>query len=460
MFRILAWGRALGRNGALLGLERSTQTPPRLRRLFRLARLGVRVPPTPAYARAFEALGPAGIKLGQILSTRPELVGEEAARDLERLQDSLPPAPWAEVEPLLEKALGGTWATHFSSFNREAIGAASMAQVYRATTHDGHDVAVKVLRPRVAQVFARDIALFEWIAAKLEARGGEFARLRPTAVIAMFKLWVSRELDLRMEAASASELKEKMAGEAGYHVPRVYWEHTEREVLTLDWVQGIKLNDVAGLEAAGVDRRALAYNLARNFLYQAVVLGYFHADLHPGNVFATPEGGIAVVDFGIMGRLDTKGRLWLAEILYGLITGDYLRVAQIHFDAEYVPAHHNVEDMATALRMVGEPVRGKPVKELNISKLLEGLFATTRAFDMQVQPHLLLLQKSMGMLIGVAYALDPELNLNEIFLPLVREWLRDELGPEAKLAALFHQGLRILKQLPNVLETMMKARGD
>jgi ubiquinone biosynthesis protein len=284
--------------------------------------------------------------------------------------------------------------------------------------------------------------------------GGELERLRPRLVVAHFKQWTARELDLQREAASASELRENMTAEPGYYIPEIDWRRTARRVLTLEWLDGIKLNDREALIAAGHDCNALAATLVRAFLRQAVVDGFFHADLHHGNLFALSDGRIAAIDFGIMGRIDRRARVWLAEILYGLITGDYRRVAEIHFEAQYVPPHHSVEEFATALRAAGEPMRGLPVKQISVGRMLESLFSITRDFDMPTQPHLLLLQKTMVMNEGVAAALDPDINMWETAEPFISEWIRSDLGPEAYYADRIIDVVRALKKIPELIHRL------
>ena len=451
VWRLLKWGRTLARHGALRGIERDPLTPPRVRRLVKLARFGARVPKHPAYADAFEAIGPAAIKLGQALATRPDLVGEKAAADLFRLQDALPPAPFPAIRNEIEQGLGKSIEELFSSFDEVAIGAASIAQVHRAVTSEGRQVAVKVLRPGVEEEFAKAIETYEWAAAQAELMDGEIARLRPRLVIATFRQWTARELDLRREAASASELAENMAAIPGFVVPAIDWSRSSRRVMTMEWVEGVKLADRAALAEAGHDGRQLAALLVQAFLRQAIADGFFHADLHQGNLFALPDGRIGAIDFGIMGRIDRRARMWLAEILHGLITGNYRRVAEIHFEAGYVPPHHNIGEFTTALRAVGEPIRGLPVKDISIGHMLDGLFAITRDFDMQTQPHLLLLQKTMVMVEGVATSLDPDLNMWETAGPFVQEWLRSELGPEAWLADRMLADVKTLAGLPDLI---------
>ena len=451
VWRLLRWGRTLARHGALRGIERDPLTPPPVRRLVRLARFGARIPTQPAYADAFEALGPAAIKLGQALATRPDLVGEPAAKELFRLQDSVPPVAFPAIRAAVEQSLGRPLEAIFSSFEEVPVGAASIAQVHRAVTTEGRTVAVKVLRPGIEEEFAKAIETYEWAAAHAETMGGEITRLRPRLVIATFRQWTARELDLRREAASASELAENMAAVPGFVVPTIDWNRTARRVMTMEWIDGIKLADRAALIAAGHDGKILGALLVQAFLRQAIADGFFHADLHQGNLFALPDGRIAAIDFGIMGRIDRRARVWLAEILHGLITGNYKRVAEIHFEAGYVPPHHNVGEFTTALRAVGEPIRGLAAKDISIGQMLDGLFGITRDFDMPTQPHLLLLQKTMVMVEGVATALDPDINMWDTSGPFVREWLRRELGPEAWVADRLIKDFRTLSRLPELV---------
>ncbi|WP_428969949.1 2-polyprenylphenol 6-hydroxylase [Sphingomonas sp. Xoc002] len=451
LWRLLKWGRTLARHGALKGIERDPNTPAPVRRLARIARFGARVPAKPAYADAFQAIGPAAIKLGQTLATRPDLVGDDAAHDLLRLQDQLPPVPFATICAAMEASMGRPPSHFFSSIEEVPVGAASIAQVHRAVTNDGRTVAVKVLRPGVEEDFARAIDTYQWAAAQVEGMSGEAARLRPRLTVENFRRWTLRELNFRREAASASELAEAMTAEPDFMVPQIDWARSTAKVLTVEWIDGIKLSNRQALVEAGYDLPHLAQTLVRAFLRQAIAEGFFHADMHQGNLFALPGNKIAAIDFGIMGRIDRRARVWLAEILYGLITGNYKRVAEIHFEAGYVPAHHNVAEFATALRAVGEPMRGLPVKDMSIGMMLDGLFSITRDFDMVTQPHLLLLQKTMVMVEGVATSLDPDINLWDSAAPFVREWIRTELGPEAKIADRLIEDVQTLARLPELV---------
>jgi ubiquinone biosynthesis protein len=451
ILRLLQWGRTLARHGALRGIENDPNTPLQVKRLARIARFGTTQPRVPDYAAAFREIGPAAIKLGQSLATRPDLVGEEAARNLLSLQDSLPPVPYAEIEAEIARSFERPVTDIFVEIDPVPVGSASIAQVHRAVTTQGREVAIKVLRPGIRERLARDIATYEWAAAHLEALGGEAQRLRPRLTIANFKRWTNSEVDLRREAASASELAEGMGGFEGYCIPSIDWDRTNGRVMTIEWIDGIKISDVAALKAAGHDLPALARRLVLAFLTQAISAGFFHADMHQGNLFVRPDGTIVAIDFGIMGRIDRRARQWLAEILYGLTTGNYRRVAEIHFEAQYVPSYHSVEEFATALRAVGEPMRGKPVSELSVGQMLDGLFAITRDFDMQTQPHLLLLQKTMVMVEGIATQLHPEINMWDVSAPYVRSWIRDELGPEAALADRIRTDFETLLRVPELI---------
>ncbi len=458
IFRLLKWGLQLARHGALRGIEGDANTPAQVKRLARLARVSARViwpfyvpPRTPDYAAAFQEIGPAAIKLGQSLATRPDLVGEVAAHNLLSLQDDLPPVRFAEIEAEIVRSFEAPVTSLYDSIDPVPVGSASIAQVHRAVTSEGRAVAIKVLRPGIRDKLARDISTYEWAAAHLEALGGEAARLRPRLTIANFKRWTNRELDLRREAASASELADAMRGFEGYCVPSIDWDRTNGRVMTLEWIDGIKISERDALVAAGHDLPLLARRLVNAFLQQAISAGFFHADMHQGNLFVRADGTIVAIDFGIMGRIDRRARQWLAEILFGLITGNYRRVAEIHFEAQYVPSYHSVDEFATALRAVGEPMRGKPVSELSVGAMLDGLFAITRDFDMQTQPHLLLLQKTMVMVEGLATSLDPAINMWDVSAPFVREWIRDELGPEAALADRIRTDVATLLRLPDLV---------
>lgn len=455
-WRLTRDARRLARHGCLRPFESHPEVPALARFAARVMRFGANAPLVPDFAGGLKACGPAAVKLGQALATRPDLVGIAAARDLRHLQDDLPPAPWEQIEAELDSALPGGWRAHLSHIEKMPAGAASIAQVHRATTHDGRPLAIKVLRPGVEAAFADALNSYAWAAAHVERIGGDFARLKPRIVIETFRQWTLAELDLRREAGNASELAEAVRAEPGIAVPQVHWDLTTRRTLALGWIDGIKLTDIAAIEASGADRRLLASTLVRGFLAQAIGGGFFHADLHQGNILLAPDGRLTLIDFGIMGRLDRRARVYLAEILYGLIIGDYRRVADIHFEAGYVPAHHDAGAFATALRAVGEPIRGRDTRDISVANLLDGLFAITRSFDMSVQPHLLLLQKTMVMVEGVALNLDPHVNMWDVAGPYVKSWIRDELGPEARAADALGANLRLLWKLPALARRIVR----
>jgi ubiquinone biosynthesis protein len=382
-------------------------------------------------------------------------VGRPLAEGLATLQDRLPPFAFEKAKAIIEEELGGTLADHFSSFEESAVAAASIAQVHRAVTRDGRQVAVKVLRPDIEVRFTRDLRLFEWLAELAERHVREARRLRLIQIVAKVRETSLREMDLRLEAAAAAELAENMTGEGGYRLPKLEWELTARRVMTLEWVSGIRLSDSAALTAAGHDLPALGARVVQVFLMQALRDGFFHADLHQGNLIVEPCGTIAAIDFGIMGRLSKKERRFLAEILYGFIRRDYRRVAQIHFDAGYVPRSENIEEFAQAMRAIADPIMDLPVEEISAGQLLAQLFATTERFSMQTQPQLLLLQRTMVMAEGLALHLNPKANMWNISEPVIEAWIRANLSPEARLAEAITALPRLLERLPHRLETWL-----
>ncbi|MBI1179040.1 MAG: 2-polyprenylphenol 6-hydroxylase [Alphaproteobacteria bacterium] len=461
LFRI---ARTLARHDAMFPLELLAM-PPAMRASLKLLTVFNRrhdnegVPPGERLARALESLGPTFIKLGQALATRPDIVSGDVAESLTRLQDRLPPFPGSEARAIIAEELGRPVEALFSSFDDEAVAAASIAQVHRAVTADGVPVAVKVLRPGVRQAFRRDLATFFWFARVAESRVPLSRRLRPVRVAETFAETIALEMDLRYEAAAASELRENMAGEAGFRVPRVLWPTTAERVLTTEWIDGIPIGDRQALLAAGVDMRALSTVLVRVFLLQVMRDGFFHADLHQGNLFVDADGSLVAVDFGIMGRLDRKSRRYLAEILRGFHSGDYRRIAEVHFEAGYVPRGKNINTFAQALRAIGEPIAGRPVRDISFGRLLAQLFQVTATFDMRTQPQLLLLQKTMVMAEGLAMHIDPEINMWDVSPPVVQSWLADNMGPEAYLREGAEAALSLLRYAPLMAEEFDRRLG-
>ncbi|MBN8999697.1 MAG: 2-polyprenylphenol 6-hydroxylase, partial [Rhizobiales bacterium] len=404
-------------------------------------------------------LGPSYVKLGQFLATRPDFVGQQVAEALGRLRDEIEPFGEAAARQVIERDLGAPVDSIFSSFS-PPIAAASIAKVHRAELAgaDGavRPVAVKVLRPGVRGRFARDLGTFYAGARLVERLDPAMRRLRPVAVVDTIARSISMEMDLRLEAAALSEMAERTRGDSGFRVPEVDWQHTSRDVLTLEWIDGIKLSDPAAIEAAGHDRRRIARQLMQAFLRHAVRDGFFHADMHQGNLFVDAAGDVVAVDFGIMGRLGQAERRFLAEILYGFIRRDYLRIAEVHIEAGYVPPHHSPADFAQALRAIGEPIHGQPARDISMAKLLTLLFEVTGLFDMQTRPELILLQKTMVVVEGVARSLDPDFDMWTVSEPVVGEWMQRNLGPAGKLAEAA-AGLgdlgRAAAGLPAMLET-------
>ncbi len=383
---------------------------------------------------ALEKLGPAYIKLGQMLATRPDIVGPQMALALEHLQDRLPPFPESAARAEIARAFGKPVEALFSSFGA-AMAAASIAQVHRAQTSDNPPVrvAVKILRPGIRDQFARDLQALAYFARAAEAWSAEARRLRLTAIVATLADSVALELDLRMEAAAAGELYESTRGEAEFRVPHIDWTRTSASVLTSEWIDGIPLRDTAAIAAAGRDPKQVAVLVMRSFLTQALRDGYFHADMHPGNLFIDAQGRLAAVDFGIMGRLDAGMRRFMAGTLAGFLQRDYRKVAELHYEFAFVPPHHPIETFAQAMRAVGEPIFGKSAREVSIARLLGQLFETTRRFDMQAQPQLVLLQKTMVVVEGVCRGLDPDFDIWEAARPVAERWVADNMGPEAAL---------------------------
>ena len=377
---------------------------------------------------ALERLGPSWVKLGQFLATRPDIIGTDVALDLEGLQDRMDPFPMAEARRRIEATLFQPIEEMFTQIG-PPVAAASVAQVHRARTTDGRDVAIKVVRPGVRRRFARDIRTFYAGARILHDNVPFIRRLRPLDVVRVLDESHRVEMDLRLEAAALSELAENSREDEGFRVPAVDWDRSGRDALTMEWVDGIKMTDIPAIRAAGHDMGRLAYNLNQNFLKHAMRDGFFHADMHPGNLFVDASGTIVAVDLGIAGRIGRKERRFLAEILFGFIRRDYRRVAEVHFEAGYVPPTQDVEAFAQAIRAVGEPIHGQTADEVSMARVLTLLFEITDLFQMQTQPQLILLQKTMVVVEGVARKLDPHFDMWTSAEPVVRAWVVRNLGP-------------------------------
>ncbi|MFC3071675.1 2-polyprenylphenol 6-hydroxylase [Shinella pollutisoli] len=406
-------------------------------------------------ARAIERLGPSYVKMGQFLATRPDVVGAEIAVDLSALQDRMATFPRESAVAIVEASLGRPLDDLYAEFG-EPIAAASIAQVHPATVRDAtteRRVAVKVIRPGVRQRFAHDLEAMYAAARLQETFLPDTRRLKPVEVTRTLEQTTKVEMDLRLEAAALSELGENTRDDPGFRVPKVDWERTGRDVVTMEWIDGIKMSNIEGLRAAGHDLDRLADTLIQSFLRHTLRDGFFHADMHQGNLFVDPEGVIVAVDMGIVGRLGKKERRFLAEILYGFITRDYQRVADVHFEAGYVPARHNTASFAQAIRAIGEPIHGQPAETISMAKLLTLLFEVTELFDMETRTELVMLQKTMVVVEGVARTLNPRFNMWKAAEPVVGGWIRDNLGPKRLLTDLrdgAHAALRLAEAAPEI----------
>jgi len=415
--------------------------------LFRPYRLLLRLAPWRLFVRrdlprgrrlreALEELGPIAVKFGQMLSTRPDLLPEDIAEELARLQDRVPPFPGEQAARLIEQALGGKLETWFSEFNREPVASASVAQVHIGRLHDGTEVAVKVLRPDIVPVIERDLELLYLLARLAMRYVPDARRLRPVEVVDEFNKTIHDELDFRVESANASRLRANFEGSNLLYVPRVYWDLTRRTVMVLERIHGIPVGNVEALKAAGIDMRKLAHNGVEIFFTQAFRDGFFHADMHPGNIFVSPEGQYRAVDFGIMGTLGEKDKRYLAENFLAFFNRDYHAVADAHLRAGWVPPGTRVEEFEAAIRTVCEPVFARPIKDISFGRFLLHLFQTARRFNMEIQPQLVLLQKTLFNIEGLGRRLYPDLDLWETAKPYLERWMREHMGPRAFLRTL------------------------
>jgi ubiquinone biosynthesis protein len=421
-----------------------------------------RVPRGVRLRKALEELGPIFVKFGQIVSTRPDLLPEDIADELSKLQDRVPPFPGEQAVTIVEQAYGVPINEVFTDFDRAPIASASVAQVHFARLPDGSEVAVKVLRPGIERVVARDVAVLYTMAGLATRYSSDARRLRPAEVVDEFNKTLQDELDLRREAANASQLRANFLDSDMLYVPRIYWDQTRRAVMVMERISGIPISNVEALKAAGVDMRRLAHNGVKIFFTQAFRDGFFHADMHPGNIFVTVEGQYRAVDFGIMGSLGEQDKRYLAENFLAFFNRDYRAVAEAHIRAGWVPPGTRVDEFEAAIRAVCEPIFAKPIKDISFGRLLLHLFQTARRFDMEVQPQLVLLQKTLFNIEGLGRRLYPELDLWETAKPFLEEWTREHLGPRALLRALRKELPRwweIAPQFPRIAhEVLQRAR--
>ena len=461
IIRLIRTGATLERTGAMNVVLDAFDAGPLLRITFRalvwpFQWLGYKGDvTTPPAVRALTALGPAYIKFGQVLSTRPDVVGDELAVQLRVLQDKLPPFSMREAKETIQRELGSSVDQLFSSFS-EPVAAASLAQVHKAHLVDtGEAVAVKILRPGIERAFRKDIDAFYFAARAIEVLSPSSRRLRPMDVITHFEGVVIGELDLRLESSAASEFAANTETDPGFQVPKVRWHLSGRRVMTLDWAEGTNIGLNEALDSAGHDRRAVAARVLELFLNHALRDGYFHGDMHQGNLKVAANGDIIAYDFGIMGRIDEYTRRVYAEILFGFIRRDYQRVAEVHFEAGYVPADRDVDEFARALRAVGEPIFGMDASRISMARLLSYLFEVTERFGMETRTELILLQRTMVVVEGVARSLDPHMNIWQVSKPIVEDYIKQSIGPKALLRDLTKTA-RILArfgpQLPRLAE--------
>ncbi len=476
LLRFQRIARTLARHDALAPLEEMGVAPGLVWFARRFSRRQAEGRPGEKLARALVEMGPSFIKLGQALSTRADLVGEQIALDLAELQDHLPPFETALARSIIEEELGRPVEELFLSFDPEPVSAASIAQVHHATVapeeeeegegdgegeqarpREPRQVAVKILRPGIEKAFDRDLEFFYWAAEVIETTQPKLRRFRPVDAVRVFENTVRLEMDLRMEGAAASELAENFADDPTYNVPAIDWRRSSRRVLTMSRVSGIPMDDRDALKAAGHDLTEILTKAAGIFFNQVFRDGFFHGDQHPGNMWVDSEGNILAVDFGIMGRLDWRTRRHLADMLIATLEGDYHRLAAVYMEAGYLPQSRDLDVFAQALRSVCEPIAGRPLNEISFARLLAQLLRLTESFELPVQPQLLLLQKNMLMAEGVSRSLDPSLNIWTLAQPLIDAWMRENRGPEARLREGVEEVLHGLRQLPTLADNLERA---
>lgn len=451
----------LARHDALFGLEALNVSPfiTFTVRLFAQKKHS-ELRPGQRLTKAFEALGPTFMKLGQALSVRPDLVGEAISDDLAQLRDHIPPFDSKQAKAIIEEELGQPIDQLFEQFEDEPVAAASIAQVHFARTRQGEEVAVKILRPGIEEAFAQDLDLLFWLAGIAEHRLPQYRRLKPVETIKTFAETIYFELDLRYEAAAATELKENTSDDPDFYVPEVYWAYCSGKVLVTERIKGISLNDSAALARADVDYTKLVETAATAFFNQVFRDGFFHADLHPGNLFVMPDNSLAVVDFGIMGRIDRQTQLYLAEMLWAFLNEEYEKVAKIHIRAGYVPKHTSVKQFAQANRAIAKPILGKPLNEISIAKLLGQLFQVAETFQMETQPQLLLLQKTMMLAEGVGRLYQPNVNMWKMAEPMIASWAKHNLSPQAQLRDAAQEATESLRRLPILIRQTERLLND
>jgi ubiquinone biosynthesis protein len=458
--RVVATARCLARHNALFPLELLPVPAAMLWAAERVANHSAPGRPGERLARALQELGPAFIKLGQSLAVRGDLLGEAIARDLSELQDRLPSFPADKAKAVVEAQLERPLKQLFASFENEPVAAASISQVHFAVTPEGEEVAVKILRPGIEAAVERDLDFLLWLAEWAERLRPALRRYRPVDSVRMLALTTRREMDLRLEAAAAAEFRTNCAGDEGFKVPRVDWRRTAQRVVTFERVSGLHADEREVLVANGHDPDAILAQAAVVFFNQVFRDGFFHADMHPGNMLIDAEGAIVALDFGIMGRIDLPMRRHLAEILLGFLSRDYERVAAVFFSAGFVPPHQDQPAFQQACRAIGEPILDLPLNEISIGRLLGQLLTVAEQFEMEQQPQLVLLQKTMAVSEGVGRALNPGVNIWQLAQPLVEGWIRANLGPEAQVRRVIGEGLAMLQGLPMLVARIERLARD
>ena len=465
VFKLFQIARKLSTSGAIDNINQVYQIPVSINIFFSLISIGSKNThsnnnnPGQNLCEALQGMGTTFIKLGQFLATRPDIIGEEMAKDLERLQDKVPAFELYEAKRVIKKEIGEKQYQNIIEIG-EPIAAASIAQVHFAKIKNENQekqVAIKILRPDIEQLFNEELDALMLFAYIVENTISKAKRLKLIEVVHLLREITNIEMDLRFEAAAANELFENTKLDKGFNVPKIYWNYTTKKILTLDKVNGVSIREQGKLEEQGINLKYLAENLIQHFLKQAVRDGFFHGDMHQGNLFVDPKGNIVPVDFGIMGRLDKNNRKFLAEILYGFIQRDYIKVAEVHFQAGLVPRNTSRDEFAQALRSVGEPIFGQSIKDISGGNLLAQLFEITEKFNMATQPPLLLLQKTMVVVEGVARKLYPETNIWEVSKPVLEDWLKNLKGPKSKIDTALNTSAEIIKRIPDFPALMDKA---
>jgi len=466
IFRLFKIARKLSTSGAIDTINQIYQIPLPLNLIFNVISIGSgksqfenQKKPGEKLCTALQGMGTTFIKLGQFLATRPDIIGEEMAKNLEKLQDKVPAFDLYEAKKIIKKEIGESQFNNITEIS-EPIAAASIAQVHIAkikNENQNKNIAIKILRPDIEKLFNEELDALMLFAYIVENTFSKVKRLKLVEVVHLLREITNIEMDLRFEAAAANELYENTKNDLGFNVPKIYWNYTTKKILTLDEVEGISIREHKKLKELGIDLKSLAESLIQHFLKQAVRDGFFHGDMHQGNLFVDSKGNIIPVDFGIMGRLDKNNRKFLAEILYGFIKRDYVKVAEVHFQAGLIPQDASKEEFAQALRSVGEPIFGQSIKDISGGNLLAQLFEITEKFNMPTQPSLLLLQKTMVVVEGVARKLYPETNIWEVSKPVLEDWLKNTKSPKSTLDTAINTSAEIIKRIPDFPGLMDRA---